>query len=170
MIASSDSVTRAYEKFVEARREYTQNVARAGLTFGSRPVANVQAAERPLLRQFALELGLFVVKTCIVFAIIGELAVVAGSRVTQAAEQLVRSVSPQVEWMGKISLSDVAIRLGDVARDAQNMPPERKEILRQSIGILSREAEPWIDAWRNPPPSDARTVPSAPGPRDKPER
>jgi hypothetical protein len=72
---------------------------------------------------------------------------------------------------GGVSMVDIANKAAEIVRDVQAMPPDRKESLRQSIGILSREAAPIVDAWRNPPPLPEPNVdPAAPGAANKPGR
>ena len=65
VIASDESVDRAYEKFVGAKREFVVEIARAGLAVvAPAPAASTAPvlASRPLVD----EVRLFLVKTCIV--------------------------------------------------------------------------------------------------------
>ena len=61
------------------------------------------------------------------------------------------SISSAIGGEGRLSLADVARKAEDIARDARNLPEEKKASLRQNIGAISRELAPFVDAWRNPP-------------------
>ena len=50
-----------------------------------------------------------------------------------------------------LSMADIADKAAEIARDVSGMPEDKKETLRRSVGVLSRELGPVIDAWRNPP-------------------
>lgn len=158
LIASDDSVDGAYQKFLAARREFLRTAELAGLEStrpASRPVETVRpqvtrGAERVQVavgRSVAAELGMFLTKLFIVFLII------AGIGVT------VSGLAPQVG----ISMVDVANKAAVIVQDLKAMPPDKKESLRQSIGTISRELDPIVDAWRNPP-----AKPGAPAVTGKP--
>lgn len=160
LLASDDSVEGVYNKFMEAKRRFIAEVEQAGLTANLlAPV--VHGTERAKLiagRDIANELGLFLAKICIVLIVVGGTAVVA-------VKHSVGDVSIQ-----GISMVDIANKAADIVRDVQAMPQDRKESLRQNIGILSREATPFVEAWRNPPPSaELKTDPTAPA-TNKPNR
>lgn len=160
VIASGDSVEGAYEKFVGARSACLRDLNHAGLTI-SRPVAADPVAIQPTKREIGWELGLFAVKICLVFVLIGAIGAVAANGVSRAVEGAVAAIAPQFEGLGKLSLADVSVKAADIARDAQNLPESQKASLRQSIGIISRELEPLVEAWRNP--SGGPGSSSAPG-------
>lgn len=151
VIASADNVEAAYARFLEARRGFIAEVDEAGLAVPrTAPTAQVEAL--PVARQgLARELGLFVAKVVIVFIGVGAIALVAVSGIRQSVDHLVASVGPAVGGFGKLSLADVVVKAEDIARDAGNLPDDSKESLRQSVGALSREIEPVVEAWRNPP-------------------
>ena len=163
LLASDDSVEGAYNKFMEAKCRFIAEVEQAGLTAnGLAPV--VHGTERAQLisgRGIANELGLFLVKICIVLIVVagvGGTAVVAVKRSVEDAS--IRS----------ISMVDIAKKAADIVRDVQAMPQDLKESMRQNIGILSREATPFVEAWRNSPPSaELKTDPTAPA-TSKPNR
>ena len=148
---------------MEAKRRFIAEVEQAGLT--ASPLAPVgHGTERPQLiagRGIANELGLFLAKICIVLIVV---AGVGGTAVV-AVKRSVGDIS-----IGPVSLVDIANKAADIVRDLQAMPQDRKESLRQNIGILSREATPFVEAWRNPPPSaELKTDPTAPA-ANKPNR
>jgi hypothetical protein len=139
LIVSDDGIKRAHEKFVDARQAFFEEADRAGLRAG-RPAAVTRVA-RPAQqlagRGVAAELGLFLAKICIV------LLIVAGG-----GAAVMMGITPP----GSVSMVDIADKAAVIVKDVQAMPQDRKDSLRQSITILSREAAPMIDAWRNPPP------------------
>src|SRR5262249_23472087 len=112
------------------------------------------------------ELGLFVAKACIVVAVFALLAVTAADQAARAvnrvAENAVQSVNQALAPLTTISLTDVVRKAADIARDAEDLPPERRESLRRSIASLALQAEPFRDAWSNP----AQTLSSTPQPAD----
>jgi hypothetical protein len=149
VISSGESVERAYEKFVGARRDFLTEIARAGLTAGASTSA---ASSAPVLvnRPMAGELRLFLVKTCIVLLIIAGVAYAAIIGINQAIAGVGVEIA-RLGGVGKLSLADVVSKAEVMAIDARDLPADRKELLRQSVGDLSRELAPIIDAWRNPP-------------------
>ena len=152
VIASDDSVERAYEKFVVSKREFVAELECAGLTVGT-PVATAGAAPVLASRPMADELRLFLVKTCIVLLIVAGVAVAAVVGVNQAIAGLAGAIA-SLEGLGNLSLADVANKAEAMAIDARDFPADRKELLRRSVGDLSRELGPIIDAWRNPPAAE----------------
>jgi hypothetical protein len=151
VIASADNIEAAYARFLEARRGFIAEVDEAGLAL-HRPASAVQGEALPVAQQgLARELRLFVAKAFIVLLGVGAIGLVAASGIKQSVDRLVASVGPTVGSLGKLSLADVVVKAEDIARDARNLPDESKESLRQSVGALSREIEPVVEAWRNPP-------------------
>ena len=162
IIASADNVEAAYGRFVEARSGFFTSVEQAGLTL-DRPAGAVGPRDTLRLagRTWWQELALFVGKMVIVLAVIGGIGAFAAIGVKKAVDQAAASINttintsigPALGSLGKISLADVATKAEDIARDARSLTPENKEKLRRSIAIISRELDPVVDAWRNPPDS-----------------
>jgi len=147
LIASGDSLANAYQKFVGQRRDFIEEIERFGFVGNRAPAAQYSAG--PVVethRGIASELGLFVAKCFIALLLVGGLLAAA-----------VASLAPQ----GGITFADVANKAGEIAKDVQSLPPDRKEALRQSVGAISRELAPAIDAWRNPPSPGEPNSPSA---------
>jgi hypothetical protein len=174
IIASGDSVKSTYDKFIETRRDYIQEIKRAGLSSNRHLTSPLDPWSMPFpsgSRSVAAELGLFLLKTCIVLLIIGAVSIAGliGAKQsvvklaafeTSVIQTLSGSSSPSVKALQKISLVDAISKL---AQHVEAMPESRKEQLRQSIAILSRESEPLIEAWRHPQLSQkAATPPKAP--------
>ncbi|UYN97341.1 MAG: hypothetical protein KIT25_10565 [Enhydrobacter sp.] len=167
LVASGDTVESAYRSFSEGKKALFENARRAGLTTGEASVAS--AAGFVAGRGFFGELGLFLTKTCIVLLIIGGIGVTAATALDKAISGLsaeVARVSAGVadvlKGVGSISMVDIANKAAVIVQDVQAMPADRKESLRQSIGILSREATPIVEAWRSPPTSPTGTAPRSP--------
>ena len=156
VIASGDNVENAYQKFLGARRAFWNELEGAGLTGGA-ATAGVAASAVP--REIKLpapggrgvpaELGLFIVKSFIALAIIGS---VAGFVVTHTVDRITMAVDQAAGSVKPISLADVTRKAADIVKDIKSLSPEDKEALRRNIGTISRELEPIVDAWRNPPP------------------
>lgn len=170
LVASGDTVESAYRSFSEGKKAFFENARRAGLTLDETPVAS--AAGFVVRRGFLGEFGLFLTKTCIVLLIIGGIGVAAATalgklisglsaEVTREVARASAGVADVLKGVGSISMVDIANKAAVIVQDVQAMPPERKESLRQSIGILSREATPIIEAWRNPPTSSTETAPAS---------
>jgi hypothetical protein len=158
VIASDEKVERAYEKFVGARRDYVEEIARAGLTEAS-AVGPSEARTAVLAgRPMGSELRLFLAKTGIVLLIVAVVVAVVVDRVNRAIGGLASTIEP----LETISLADVARKAKEIAIDARELTPDNKETLRQSVGALSRELAPIIDAWRNPPSGSPSTAPNTP--------
>jgi hypothetical protein len=141
IIASDGTAEGAYRRFTGARLALAKEVERAGLTLRrsfvparlpARP-AKVAAGQRGVVA----ELFLFVAKLGIFFLIVGGTGLVVATTVGSGAKPL--------------GMADVADKAAEIARDVSNLPPEKKELLRQSVGVVSRELGPVFDAWRNPP-------------------
>jgi hypothetical protein len=145
VIASGDNVENAYEKFLVARRAFWSELEGAGLT-GRAATAGVAA---PGGRGVLAELGLFIVKSFIVLAIIGS---VAGFVVSRTADRITMAVNQAAGSVKPISLADLTRKAADIVKDIKSLSPEDKEALRRNIGAISRELDPIVDAWRNPPP------------------
>ena len=160
LIASDNTIKAAYGKFAAARHGYIEDVGQAGLTLKARPPLVVAARKtRPMAgRSFGGELGLFAAKICVVLLFVAAL----GGGLAAVVQQLVASNSAQ----GGISMVDIANKAEVIAKDVQAMPQDRKDALRRSIGILSRELDPIAEAWRNvPPATEPRTSPSSVPPK-----
>jgi hypothetical protein len=176
LIASGDSAEAAYRKFSDARRTFFEEIQRAGFPASlvtAQPNAAVRNAAvkkvRVVPRGFIAELGLFLAKTCIVLLVIaglgGGLAVVVKQSVDRLAATINASTIEVSEFLkshGNLSMVDVADKAAVIVQDVQAMPEERKQSLIQSVGFLSREMAPIVDAWRNPPPSpDGKSAPAS---------
>lgn len=170
LVASGDTVESAYRSFSEGKKAFSEKARRAGLTLGEVPVA--RAAGFVAGRGFFGELGLFLTKTGIVLLIIGGIGVAAATALGKVISGLSAEVSREVarasagaadvlKGVGSISMVDIANKAAVIVQDVQAMPADRKESLRQSIGILSREVTPIVEAWRNPPASPTETSPSS---------
>jgi hypothetical protein len=153
VIASGSSIETAYEKFNDTRQTYLAEVEHAGLRA-------VRPAPRLLQTSVARELAMFCSKFCIVLIVLTSVAIPGGMAVSHALEQAVANVSKNFASTGSVSLKDVAQKAADIAKDARDLPPEKKELLRRSLGEISREIEPFVDAWRNPP--DPNGAPAQP--------
>lgn len=144
VIASGDSAQGAYERFSDVRQQFLADVEHAGLTAGRPPA---QFSRQSVGR----ELGTFFAKVCIVLLVLAAIAIPAALSVGQVLEQTLTAVSNSLASTGAISLRDVVQKAADIAKDARDLPPDKKESLRQSIGAISHEVSPFVDAWRNPP-------------------
>lgn len=175
LISSADTVEAAYRKFSEARRSFLEDAKQAGLGVDSAAVAPPAKHERLVVSRdgLAAELGLFLAKTCIVLLVVGGLGAVAAAAAIRAAGSLTGSLAPEIaratsgaseffKSFSSISMVDIANKAAVIVQDVQAMPEYRKESLRQSVGILSREAAPIVEAWRNPPPlPDSKSAPTS---------
>jgi len=72
---------------------------------------------------------------------------IAAAKIQGAIDQIVATLKTEVASGKGIALADVADKVADIARDAESMPPEKKELLRRSVGTISREFSPVADAW-----------------------
>ena len=156
LIGSGSTFGAAYANFLTAKRSYYEELEKAGLEV----VAIAPQPKREMaVRGVLAELGLFLAKASIVLVLIAGLSGAAVASVLQLMGRLgpeivmaTNVVSEALKPLANISMIDVANKMEVVVRDVQAMPEERKESLRRSIGILSREVAPIVEAWRNPPP------------------
>ena len=155
VIVSDEKVEGAYGKFLEARRTFLSEVAHAGLTVAGRGMVAAARGASPTVaiapsreRGIVAELALFVVKLTIVLAVIGCIGAVLAVRAASG----VASALDQVKVPKQLSFEDVVHKAVDIAKDIQSLTKEEKETLVRSVGTISRELDPVIDAWRNPPP------------------
>jgi hypothetical protein len=142
IIASDGTVEGAYRRFTGARLALAEEAERAGLTLRRsfvparlplRPAQAVPGGHRSVVA----ELSLFVAKLGIFLLIVGGIGLVVAATVGSGGKPL--------------GMADVADKAAEIARDVSSLPPEKKELLRQSVGVVSRELGPVFDAWRNPP-------------------
>jgi hypothetical protein len=148
VIASGDNVESAYERFLGARRAFWSELEGAGLTGGD-ATAGVAASAVQRGRGVLAELGLFIAKFVIALTIIGS---VAGFLVTRTVDRITMAVDQAAGSVKPVSLADVTRKAADIVKDFKSLSPEDKEALRRNIGAISRELDPIVDAWRNPPP------------------
>lgn len=151
VIGAADSISEAYDRFLESRRGYLEEVQRAGLT--ALPAYSSQAQVSAVVSRpnFLRELQLFVAKSAIVLVILTFVGVLVGAIVGRAFQEVATSVSS----VQPVSINDVVDKARDIVKDLKSLPPERRESLRQSIGTISRELAPLIEAWRSPPEAPA---------------
>jgi hypothetical protein len=155
VIASDATVEGAYDKFLGTRRAYLSEVTQAGLTTGGRHGAAAPSRGAPKIsaaaahggRRIATELAVFVAKLCIVLVVIGGLGAMLGVR----AANSIGSALEQVATSRQLSFQDMVRKAADIAKDIQSLTKEEKEVLTRSIGTISHELDPVVDAWRNPP-------------------
>lgn len=147
IIASDGTVEGAYARFTGAKHALAAEAERAGLTLRRSfvpprlPARPAQVSAGQVVagqRGVVAELTLFVVKLGIFFLIVGGIGLVVAMKGGSGGKPL--------------GMADVADKAAEIARDVSNLPPEKKELLRQSVGVVSRELGPVVDAWRNPPP------------------
>jgi hypothetical protein len=151
VIASDENVEVAYARFNDARHEYVTQAEQAGLASGVSSGATSFTLQQSVWR----ELSLFVAKVCIVLAIVSIVTLPAIIMLGRSIDQAATNVAGALSGGGNLSLADVVRKAEDIARDARNLPEDRKVSLRQSIGAISREVAPFVDAWRNPPEGPA---------------
>jgi hypothetical protein len=147
VIASGDNVVNACEKFLGARRAFWSEIEGAGLRARA-ATAGVAASAVPRPRR-ACGAGLVhrrVLHCADNHRQRGQLLVThTVDRITMAVDQAAGSVKP-------VSLADVSPKAVDIVKDFKSLSTEDREPLRRSIGAISRELDPIVDAWRNPPP------------------
>ena len=143
VVASGDSVEAAYRNFDSVRQDYLSQLQRAGVAAG-RPAARAQLNMRR-------ELTVFFAKLCIVLLMLVMVGTLAVMGISRSIDGLAATLSRSLGSAGSLSLVDLAQKAADIAKDAQSLPDEKKEQLRQSISTISREVGPFVDAWRNPP-------------------
>jgi hypothetical protein len=136
IVASDVTAEGAYRKFAQAKHALMEDAGRAGL-MAKQYVRSPQAQQKPRhsvgQRSVAAELTMFLAKVCIFFLVVGVIGGLAASNIKPLA------------------IADIADKAADIARDISSLSPEKKELLRQSVGTVSRELSPVVDAWRNPP-------------------
>jgi hypothetical protein len=160
VIASDASITRAYEKFLASERVLLDDLGQAGLLL-ERPASAIPDSASPS-RSLTYDLGLFLTKACVVFLLIGVIFMIAASMVSNVVENLASPIMSSLERLGHLSINDIAAKVSDIARDAHDMSEERKRQLRDSVGALSREMQPIIDAWQYPrDPSGTEIAPQS---------
>ncbi|HVA14959.1 MAG TPA: hypothetical protein VNF99_17060 [Stellaceae bacterium] len=153
LIASGDTVSAAYENFRDVRLEFLHEIERAGLenelpTPRARRVRGAPLGERTVTR----EMGVFLVKAAIVLVVIA----LIGAAGMFATERAVSRVTARLDSGGIKSLTgglqhaSLVDFLNNAARHAEAMPAARKEQLRESVGILAREAKPIVEALEAP--------------------
>lgn len=156
VIASGDSVTIAYQKFMDAQRVFLDNVQEAGLTpaiqesAGPVAVAGIGPTGVAVHRSAIAELGLFAAKFGLVLVILGGAAVVAVGAIENAVGGAAQGISRAMAGLGSLTLSDVVAKSDEVVRDFKSVPDERKQDFRKNVGEISRQLSPIIEAWRNP--------------------
>jgi len=156
VIASDEGIEGAYGKFSDARRAFWNEVAQAGLEAGGqgavagsrRPGREIVAVAARGRRGMVAELGLFVAKLCIVFALIGGVGAVVVTRAAGGIATALQQIGPPKP----ISLADVSVKAADIVKDIQSLTKEEKESLLRSVAAISRELDPIVEAWRKPPP------------------
>ena len=145
IIGADHTVEGAYRKFAATKAALVEEAERAGLRMELRVTpAGVPAQLRQTRggqRSVLDELALFLAKTAILILVVGAI----GATIAVSVGRATSGIKP-------IGMADITDKSAEVARDLSSLPPEKKESLRQSIGVLSRELGPIIDAWRNPPP------------------
>lgn len=165
LIASGDTIESAYRKFTGARAELVQQAERAEIDLrvsGVQPtyigaVKPSDRAERIAVgRSVPLELAIFLAKTCIVLIVIGALGAFGAIKAGEAIGKAVAGLGPAAP----LSLADVAHKAADIARDARNLSAEDKELLRQSVGNISRELDGVFEAWKNPTAAQPQATPA----------
>jgi len=93
------------------------------------------------------ELAMFASKALIVLAFLAIGGAIAAAKIQGTVDQIVATLKTEVASGKGITLADVADKAADIARDAESMPPEKKELLKRSVGTISREFSPVADAW-----------------------
>jgi hypothetical protein len=155
IIVSDEDIDKAYGKFVEVRRAFRHEAARAGLTptqaggFAQPGPAAAPGAPAVAGRSVGAELGMFVAKFAIALVLIGA---ICGVVISRAADGIAVALDRAIGPAKSISLADISRKAADIVKDIRSLTKEEKEQLRQSIGAISRELDPIADAWRNPPP------------------
>lgn len=144
IIVSDETVEGAYRRFAGAKRALAEEAERAGLMMRrSVAPARLPARPRPIAagrRGVAAELTMFLAKIGIFFVVVGGI----GAAVAMMVGPTASNVKP-------LGMADIADKAAEIARDISSLSPEKKELLRQSVGTVSRELDPVADAWRSPP-------------------
>ena len=142
IIASDGTVEGAYRRFTGAKLALVEDAERAGLALRRSTVPDrLPARPRKVAvgqRGVVAELSLFVAKIGILFLVVGAIGLAVAMTTGSGGKSL--------------GMADIVDKAAEIARDVSGLPPEKKELLRQSVGVVSRELGPVFDAWRNPPP------------------
>jgi hypothetical protein len=145
VIASGATVEQAYGKFTELRTAHAGEIERAGLGPTALPGRAADAAPR---RSFGRELGLFAAKFILALVIVAAVGLPVAASIARGVSGALAGAMASIQ---PISLADVAQKAADIARDAEELPPAKKEAMRQSIAVIRRELGPIVDAWSDPP-------------------
>ncbi len=146
IIATGETLASAYDKFCSIRLDFLHEIERAGLEDELPQVRPVRGARTSMRGTgggavaAAGNLSMFIVKLAIVvglFAFVGVVGLFALERV------VTNGVARINNGTAHASLVDLT---NNAARHAQAMPADRKDQLRDSVGILAREAKPILDA------------------------
>src|SRR5262245_26483243 len=94
VIASDDNAAKAYDKFVNAKRTFLDDLELAGRSLvPASAVASVTRADRGVVA----ELGLCIAKSCIVVAIIAVLALTAADQAARAVNRVALGAAQSVD-------------------------------------------------------------------------
>jgi hypothetical protein len=144
VIAVSDgTIEGAYTKFTAMKKASGDTQAAAGIGADNGNPRRTAYAGRSVPQ----ELAVFALKALIVLALLAIGGAIAAAKIQGAIDQIVATLKTEVASGKGIALADVADKVADIARDAESMPPEKKELLRRSVGTISREFSPVADAW-----------------------
>jgi hypothetical protein len=147
VIASGSTVDSAFDQFTRTWNARFEQAEQAGIPIEvgrARTLGDKVAVRSDIVG----ELKIFLAKIAIVLVILAVVGLLAVKAVGGVAEKLASALAP----LGSISMVDIANKAEIIVKDVQAMPPERKDALRRSLAILSREVEPLAEAWRNPSP------------------
>lgn len=154
VIASDENLEKAYGKFLDARRTFWSEVEGAGLKAGgvvdrggAASVARDPVPDTSSRRTMVAELGLFAAKFCIALVITCGLVGVVAMRAVDGISGAIAQATPK-----QLSLADVTHKTADILKDIRSLSPQDREELLRNVGEISREFQPIVDAWRNPPP------------------
>ena len=128
IVVSDETIEGAYRRFAGAKRALVDEAERAGLTI-RRFVAPAEPQLQPQLaggqRPVVAELTIFFAKICIVFLVIGGLIALGAG------------------FVKPLAMGDIADKAADIARDISSLSPDKKDLLRQSVGGNVRE---WVQS------------------------
>ena len=155
IIASGENVDAAYANFSGARQQYYADMARAGLDV---PLPPEVVARRRFLASLGKEMGVILGRISIVVIVIATLGVAVAQGVRSGVDRLTDMIALEFDSAQPLSLRDVVKKAEDVARDTQDLTDKQRDTLRRSIGTISRELSPLIDAWRNPPQAQPKAA------------
>jgi len=145
LVASGSTVAQAYDKFAEVRANQLGDLDRAGLNLPGPAGRSDGAAARP---GFGREIALFTTKFCIALVIVAAIGLPIAAGIARGVGAALSAAAASIQ---PISLSDIVQKAADVARDAEQLPPEKKESLRRSIAVIKRELGPVVDALGDSP-------------------